>query len=110
MSDPISRREALRNLALLAGVVIAGSAVHQAEGADALPHVTANDPLAVSFNYVEDSSKVDVKKNPTYTPTQRCSTCVQFKGQATDAFGPCAIFAGKSVSSKGWCKVYVKKT
>jgi hypothetical protein len=110
MSEPISRRDALKNLALVAGVLVAGQAGRQALAADAAPHVTATDPMAVSLSYFEDSSKVDVKKFPTYAAGQRCGTCLQFKGQASDAFGPCALFPGKVVSSKGWCKVYVKKS
>jgi hypothetical protein len=109
MSHPISRRDALKNLGLLAGAIVAGQAARTAEAADALPHVTPADPVAVSLSYFEDSSKVDVKKFPTYTPTQRCGTCMQFRGQAGDAFGPCVLFAGKAVSANGWCKVYVKK-
>lgn len=110
MSEPISRRDALKNLALMAGVLAAGQVTHPAQAADAAPHVTATDPTAVALSYFEDSSKVDVKNFPTYTPTQRCGTCLQFKGQPTDAFGPCVLFPGKVVSSHGWCKVYVKKS
>jgi hypothetical protein len=87
MSEPISRRDALKNLALMAGVLVASQAARHVQAADATPHVT-----------------------PTYAAGQRCGTCLQFKGQATDAFGPCTLFPGKVVSSNGWCKVYVKKT
>jgi hypothetical protein len=110
MSDPISRRDALKSLALFAGVVVASQAGRRALAADAAPHVTPTDPMAVSLSYFEDSSKVDVKKFPTYAAGQRCSTCLQYKGQASDTFGPCTLFAGKVVSANGWCKVYVKKT
>jgi len=110
MSDPISRREALKSLAVLAGVVVAGAAAREAQAADALPHVAPTDPLAVSLSYVEDASKVDTKKFTTFTPAQRCSTCLRFTGKASDAFGPCVLFAGKVVSTNGWCSVYVKKT
>jgi High potential iron-sulfur protein len=109
MSKSISRRDALKNLTLFAGVMVASHAGHRAEAADALPHVTSTDPMAVSLSYFEDSSKVDVKKFPTYATGQRCNTCLQFKGQSADAFGPCTLFPGKVVSSEGWCKVYVKK-
>jgi hypothetical protein len=110
MSDPISRRDALKNLALMAGVLVATQAARHADAADAVPHVTSSDQLAVTFAYVEDASKVDVKKFPTYAAGQRCGTCMQFKGQASDAFGPCIYFPNKVVSANGWCKVYVKKT
>ena len=110
MSDPISRRDALKNLALMAGVLVTSQVGTRAQAADAAPHVTPTDPMAVSLSYFEDGSKVDVKKFPTYAAGQRCGTCLQFKGQAGDAFGPCTLFPGKVVSTNGWCKVYVKKT
>jgi hypothetical protein len=87
MSEPISRRDALKNLALMAGVLVASQAARHVQAADATPHVTPTDAMAVSLSYFEDSSKVDVKKFPTYAAGQRCGTCLQFKGQATDAFG-----------------------
>jgi hypothetical protein len=34
---------------------------------------------------------------------------VQYKGKPGDARGGCNLFAGKSVNSKGWCKVWAKK-
>jgi len=110
MSNPISRRDALKNLALMAGVLVASQASHHAQAADALPHVTAADAAAVTFAYVEDSSKIDVKKFPTYAAGQRCGTCMQYKGATGDAYGPCVLFPGKTVNANGWCKVYVKKT
>jgi hypothetical protein len=110
MSDPISRRDALKGLALVAGVLVASRASRDAQAADALPHVTPTDQMAVTLSYFEDSSKVDVKKFPTYAAGQRCNTCMQYKGQPSDSFGPCVLFPGKSVSATGWCKVYVKKT
>jgi hypothetical protein len=110
MSDPISRRDALKNLALMAGVLVASQASRHVLAADATPHVTPTDPMAVSLSYFEDFSKVDVKKFPTYAAGQRCGTCLQYKGQASDAFGPCTLFPGKVVSANGWCKVYVKKS
>ena len=33
----------------------------------------------------------------------------RYQGKAGDATGGCAIFAGKQVSSKGWCSAYTKK-
>ncbi|MGA3159488.1 MAG: high-potential iron-sulfur protein [Steroidobacteraceae bacterium] len=110
MSEPMSRRDALKNLALMAGVLVAAQASRHAQAADAVPHVLPTDQLAATFAYVEDSSKVDVKKFPTYAAGQRCSTCMQYKGQASDAYGPCTLFPGKVVNANGWCKVYVKKT
>jgi hypothetical protein len=32
-----------------------------------------------------------------------------FQGKAGAAAGGCPLFAGKQVSSKGWCSAYAKK-
>jgi hypothetical protein len=32
-----------------------------------------------------------------------------YQGKPTDALGPCAIFAGKQVSSTGWRSAFTKK-
>src|ERR1700727_3080214 len=65
-----------------------------------LPPLDPNDPTAKALGYVNDSTK----------PDQKCATCAQFTGQATDARGGCNIFVGKSVAATGWCSVWAKKT
>ena len=65
---------------------------------------------AKALGFVTDAGKVDAAANPTYKPTQKCATCAQFQGKAGDASAACNIFAGKSVPSGGWCKVWVQKS
>jgi hypothetical protein len=67
--------------------------------AAALPPLDPNDPTAKALGYVSNSAK----------PDQKCATCAQFTGQATDPTGGCNIFAGKSVAAGGWCSVWAKK-
>ncbi len=103
----IGRRRLLTGaLAGLAAIPVVGMSM-RADAANA--PLDPNDPQAKALGYVADSSKVDDKTNPSHKPEQKCNNCVQYKGVATDASGACNLFAGKSVASNGWCKVYTKK-
>jgi High potential iron-sulfur protein len=110
MSDPtpISRRDALKQFALLCGAAGALAPALSAQSAD-LPHLTPDDPTGKALGYVDDATKVDTKKYASYAAGQKCSTCMQSKGNAGDAWLSCSIFAGKAVNANGWCQVYVKK-
>lgn len=110
MTDTISRRDALKTFALAGGTFLSPLVTRPACAADALPHISANDPTAVALSYFEDASKVDPKKFPTYKPEQKCSTCIQLQGKAGDPWRPCTLFPGKLVNANGWCKVWVKKS
>jgi len=110
MKELISRREALKNLAVGAGTLLAVSrAGLAAADAGALPHLTATDPVAVALSYHESAKTVEAAKFPTFKPEQKCSTCLQLKGNAGDTWRPCNLFPGKLVNAEGWCKAYVKK-
>ncbi len=103
----LPRRALLKGaLAGLAAIPVV-AAVTRAEAA--APALDANDAQAKALGYVDDTSKVDAKANPTHKAEQKCANCVQFQGKATDAQAPCMIFAGKLVNGNGWCKVYAKK-
>ncbi len=71
--------------------------------------VEETDPQAVTLGYRHDTTKVDKKKYPKHDVAQKCSTCQLFQGKATDAWGPCPLFAGKQVANNGWCSAWVKK-
>jgi High potential iron-sulfur protein len=109
MQRKISRRAIVKS-GLIAGTfipaigLIANSAV-----AAGLPPLDPKDPTAQALGFVTDASKVDATANPTFKPTQKCSTCAQYQGKATDATAGCNIFAGKSVPAGGWCKVWAAK-
>ena len=77
--------------------------------AAALPPLDPKDPTAQALGFVTDATKVDAKANTTYKPDQKCSTCAQYQGKASDATAACNIFAGKSVPAGGWCKVWAQK-
>ncbi len=74
-----------------------------------LPHQTEVDPTAAAMGYREDGSKVDAAKYPQHKPDQTCANCNLAAGKAGDAWLACALFAGKSVSAKGWCAAWAKK-
>lgn len=108
MSNCISRRAALQNLALLIGT--AGALVDTAAQAAAdLPHLSQTDPTAAALGYQESAKTVDAKQSPTYQAGQSCSGCLQLQGTAGQPWRPCTIFPGKLVNANGWCRVWVKK-
>jgi hypothetical protein len=117
MKEIMSRREALKNLALGAGSLLvvgtagaaATDAATPAAAGGALPHLTLTDPMAIALAYHESAKSVEAAKFPNYKPDQKCSTCLQLQGKAGDAWRPCNLFPGKLVNAEGWCKVYVKK-
>jgi len=108
MSHSFSRRDALKGIALVVGAAGAVRSIPEAAAADA-PHLSPTDPTAQALHYTEDAKSVDAKAFPSKTGDQRCANCLQFQAKATDAWGPCNIFAGKQVNANGWCQVWVKK-
>ena len=64
---------------------------------------------AVALAYVHNSSKVDSKKYPKHTNSQRCGNCILWQSKATDPWGNCPVFAGKQVNANGWCNMWAKK-
>ena len=117
MKELISRRQALKSLALGAGTLLAvgattATAVEAAKPAanySGLPHVTPADAVAVALSYHESAKTVEVAKFPNYKPDQHCGNCLQLTGKDGDAWRPCNLFPGKLVNAGGWCKVYAKK-
>lgn len=100
------RRVLLRSLSLIATAPIAGiplSAFAQPKKID------ENEPQAVSLGYKHDTTNVDQKKFPKHNVSQICNDCQFYQANVKEAWGPCTIFAGKLVASKGWCSAYVKK-
>jgi len=108
MSNSLSRRDALKQVALLLGVAATVRPGQSAHAAD-MPHLDPSDPTAKALNYTDDAKKVDPKAAAMFKPGSACSNCMQYQGKAGDAWGPCSIFAGKLVNANGWCQVYVKK-
>ncbi len=103
----IGRRGLIKGaLAGITAIAVVGVTPRASAAAVALD---VNDAQAKSLGFVLDGAKVDAKANPNFKPEQKCANCAQYKGAATDAVAPCAIFAGKTVPAAGWCKVWAKK-
>lgn len=110
MSETLSRRAALKRLALLTGLCAAtGAELPQTARAAELPHLTPTDPNAQALGYHTSAASVDAKQFPTYRPGQTCDTCLQLQGKAGDQWRPCNLFPGQLVNAKGWCRVWVPK-
>jgi hypothetical protein len=109
MQSKISRRSLIKGGLIAGAFVPAMGLMANSAAAAALPPLDPKDPTAQALGFIADATKVDAAANPTYKPTQKCSTCAQFLGKPSDATGGCNIFAGKSVPAGGWCKVWAQK-
>jgi hypothetical protein len=73
------------------------------------PRVEESDPTAQALGYLHDTSKVDQKRFPKHSATQRCANCSFFQGSATDEWGGCAMFGRKQIAGPGWCNAWAAK-
>jgi hypothetical protein len=109
MQRKISRRSIVKSGFIAGALLPTFSLVSGHAAAAALPPLDPNDPTAKALGFVNDATKVDSKTYPTFKAGQKCSTCAQFQGKATDTTAACTIFAGKSVPAGGWCQVWAQK-
>lgn len=109
MQNTFSRRAIVKGGLIAGALMPALGLIGNTAGAAALPPLDPNDPTAKALGFVPDATKVNAAANPTYKPTQKCSTCAQFLGKPGDASGGCNIFAGHSVPAGGWCKTWAQK-
>jgi hypothetical protein len=98
----VTRREAIKNLSLAAGLS-AALPWRQTRGA-APERLDVKDQAAVALGYVENAARVDVKKYPGFVKGSTCENCLQLQGSAGSNYRPCSLFPGKLVSVSGWCK------
>lgn len=110
MQSKLSRRTLLTSSLALSAAAPILSLWSNAAKAAAPPALDPNDPAAKALGFVSDAKSVDAAANPTFKPSQKCATCAQYQGKASDPVAPCAIFAGKSVPAAGWCKVWALKS
>ena len=103
VANPGRRRFFAAASGTLGAVVLAGALPRLAR-ADDLPHLTLDDPTAKALNYTEDANKAA----PPHQAGQTCTNCNFFQGGSA-AYGPCQLFPGKAVNTKGWCSGYAKK-
>ncbi len=110
MQKKFSRRTLVKSGIIAGGFIPVLGLLADNASAAALPPLDPKDPTAQALGFVTDATKVDAKANPTYKATQSCGTCAQYQGKPADATAACNIFAGKSVPSGGWCKVWAAKS
>lgn len=103
----IARRKFIQLSAVAAAGYLAQSG--REAWADDLPHLTADDPMAMAMKYTDDASSVDPASRANPAADQNCSGCALVLGNDGDAWRPCQIFPGKSVAAKGWCSVWAPK-
>ena len=104
-----SRRQALKLMlggaavVPLSGLITSGSAF-----ASDLPHVTEDDPIAVSLKYKHDATQAPrVDKAGTPAAEQKCANCQLAQGEGE--WLACSIFPGKAVNANGWCTAWVSR-
>src|SRR5436189_5123962 len=92
----VSRRRFIKISA--AGFVAAPFANALLSGtAEAIDKVSESDPTATALGYKMDATKATNRKDSTAV----CGNCNLYSGKPGDAEGPCTIFGGKLVSTKG---------
>lgn len=75
--------------------------------ASGLTPLSPSDPMAKALHYTNDASTT---KNPKHKKGNDCSNCMFYKGKPGAKRGPCQLFPGHTVSSKGWCVSHQVKT
>ena len=101
-SDPQSRRRFLSHVLVAATAAPFAAGVASRAFAAPLPKLPLDNAQAKALHYVEDASKA---KDPAHKAGSVCANCQFF----TASTGACALFAGFSVASKGWCSAWAKK-
>nr|MDA3934735.1 high-potential iron-sulfur protein [Gammaproteobacteria bacterium] len=75
-----------------------------------LPKLSPDNPSAQALGYQHDAANVDLRNYPQRAKpeaaNQYCHNCALFQGNPDDAWGLCALFPDKLISSNGWCSGY----
>ena len=104
-SPVVARRRFLKLVAVSGAVTGVATFVPNLLRAADLPHLDASDPTAKALGYVEDASTTT---NAQHKAGDACANCQFYSGGPT-GYGPCQIFAGKSVCAKGRCASHSPK-
>ncbi|RZV35700.1 MAG: twin-arginine translocation signal domain-containing protein [Chromatiales bacterium] len=101
----LSRRRFIKTAGAATSAVTIGFGT-TAFGAEELPRVNEDDPMAKALNYVHDAKTVDAAKR---FSDRYCNNCALYAGAADDAWAKCSIFPGKVVAGEGWCSAWAPK-
>lgn len=104
-----SRRKFLRTLAIgAAALPLARLPLARAAG---LPHLSPTDPAAKAMGYTDDASKLTAATESLYKKGDDCANCALYQSaQESGGYAPCAVFPGKDVHAKGWCRAHSPKS
>jgi hypothetical protein len=110
MQKSNNRRQFLFKCGASGVAVLGAQALGQsaALAADMEP-VSPSDPMATALGYVTDATTTDTGKFSRYEAGQTCANCLLYQGEADSEVGGCPLFAGKSVTAKGWCNSWAFK-
>jgi hypothetical protein len=110
MQKSNNRRQFLFKCGASGVAVLGAQALGQsaALAADMEP-VSPSDPMATALGYVTDATTTDTAKFSRYEAGQTCVNCLLYQGEADSEVGGCPLFAGKSVTAKGWCNSWALK-
>ncbi len=110
MKNPSNRRQFLFKCGASGVAVLGAQGLLQgaAVAADMEP-VSPSDPMASALGYVEDATTADTEKFSRYEDGQTCANCLLYQGEADSEVGGCPLFAGKTVTAKGWCNSWALK-
>lgn len=100
------RRQFLGYLPLALGTGIVGTTILGSPRARAAAMLGEQDPQAIKLGYKADTTKVDPQKFPAHKPSQTCTNCQLYQGDAGAAAGGCVLFGDKEVAAKGWCTAW----
>ena len=101
----LSRRRFIKTAGAATSAVTIGFGT-SAFGAEDLPRVNEDDPMAKALNYVHDAKTVDAAKR---FSDRYCNNCALYAGDADDKWAKCSIFPGKLVAGEGWCSAWAPK-
>ncbi|MFT4606468.1 MAG: hypothetical protein ACI9V8_001129 [Urechidicola sp.] len=95
MKQEMTRRELLKAAALIgiSPFITIGSIKALASS----PQLDPENAQAKALEYSHQSSIAE----------RNCGNCRLYTGDASQDWGPCAIFPGQNVASAGWCKAWV---
>lgn len=101
----VTRRRFVKTFGAASAAMTTGFATGTV-GAEELPRVNEDDPMAKALNYVHDARTVDAAKR---FSDRFCNNCALYAGNASDEWSKCSIFPGKVVAGQGWCSAWAPK-
>lgn len=72
-----------------------------------LPQLDESDGTAKALGYVHDATTVDLSTRG--AADRICRSCRFYTEPASETWGPCTLFPGKSVNANGWCKSWITR-